>query len=123
VKPDRDRGRAVAAALKKLGVMKGPLIRAAEEGFITELACKMPECFCPEELGGRTHFEPVLSDWGDWRSDWMPTHEHFPIPKRDGGRRTPDKSPRRGDPPRRKFVGVVGRCPPPRGQRHTVAVP
>ena len=84
---DPERGRAVAAELKKLGV-KGPLIRAAEHGYITELACAMPTCFCPKEFGGRTHFESVTADWSDWRSDWMPTHEHFPIPKRDGGRPT-----------------------------------
>lgn len=88
---DLERGRAVAAALKKLGV-KGPLIRAAEEGYITQLACAMPKCFCPEELGGPTYFEPVTTVWSDWRSDWMPTHEHFPLPKRDGGRRRADNT-------------------------------
>src|SRR5215203_4505402 len=46
----------------------------------------MPECFCPEELGGASYFEPVTNDWSDWRSDWMPTHEHFPVSKREGGR-------------------------------------
>jgi hypothetical protein len=91
VELDRDLGRAVAVELKKLGV-QGPLIRAAEQGYITQLACAMPTCYCPEELGGRTHFEPVIADWSDWKSDWMPTHEHFPIPKRDGGRRTPDNT-------------------------------
>lgn len=87
VELDPERGHAVAAELKKLGV-QGPLIRAAEQGYITQLECAMPTCYCPKELGGRTHFEPVTADWNDWRSDWMPTHEHFPVPKRDGGRRT-----------------------------------
>src|SRR5437899_8902178 len=41
---------------KALGV-KGTLIKAAEQGYITQLACKMPECFCPEELGGACYFE------------------------------------------------------------------
>jgi hypothetical protein len=91
IEPDPERGRAVAAELKKLGV-KGPLIRAAVEGYITQLACAMPKCYCPPELGGPTHFEPVTADLSDPRSDWMPTHEHFPIPKRDGGRRTPDNT-------------------------------
>ena len=59
--------------------MKGILIKAAEQGYITQLACKMPKCFCPEELGGAYHFEPA--------GDWMPTHEHFPRAKRDGGHR------------------------------------
>jgi hypothetical protein len=58
------------------------LIKAAELGYITQVTCRMPECFCPEELGGARHFEPVTAEL----SDWMPTVEHFPIPKRDGGR-------------------------------------
>jgi hypothetical protein len=82
VEHDPGRGRAVAAALKKLGV-KGVLIQAAEQGYITELACRMPECFCPEELGGAYYFESVT----DELSDWMPTHEHFPRSKREGGHR------------------------------------
>ena len=52
----------------------------------------MPKCFCPDELGGRCHFEPVTNNWSDWRSDWMPTLEHFPVPKRDGGRETVDNA-------------------------------
>jgi hypothetical protein len=82
VEPDLERGRAVAAELKALGV-KGILIRAAEQGYITQLACGMPQCFCPEELGGPAYFEPVASELGDW----SPTLEHFPRAKRDGGRR------------------------------------
>jgi hypothetical protein len=81
VKRNPERGRAVAEELKVRGV-KGILIKAAEEGYITEFACKMPRCFCPEELGGATYFDPVDAAL----SDWMPTHEHFPIPKREGGR-------------------------------------
>src|SRR3954451_18338031 len=45
VKRDPERGRAAAAKLKALGV-KGILIKAAEQRHITQLACKMPECFC-----------------------------------------------------------------------------
>jgi hypothetical protein len=74
-------GRTVAAELKKLGV-KGILIKAAEQGYITELRCQMPECFCPDEIGGVSHFDPVTADL----SDWMPTHEHFPLSKREGGK-------------------------------------
>ena len=85
VELDPERGRAVAAELKKLGVKKRNLIRAAELGYITELACAMPYCFCPEELGGATYFVAFTGDWSDWRTDWMPTHEHFPIAKRHGG--------------------------------------
>src|SRR5947208_7532675 len=64
---DPERGRAVAADLRRLGAQK-ILIRAAEQGYITELACKMPTCYCPEELGGATHFEAVTAEL----SDWMP---------------------------------------------------
>ena len=81
VERDPERGRAAAAKLKALGV-KGILIKAAEQGYITQLACKMPECFCPEELGGACYFEPVTAEL----SDWMPTHEHFPLSKREGGK-------------------------------------
>jgi hypothetical protein len=88
---DLERGRAVAARLKELGV-KGTLIKAAEQGYITQLACMMPECFCPEELGGACYFEPVTNDWSDWRTDWMPTLEHFPVSKKDGGKATVDNA-------------------------------
>ena len=91
VERDPERGRAAAAKLKALGV-KGILIKAAEQGYITQLACKMPECFCPEELGGACHFEPVTNDWSDWRSDWMPTLEHFPVYKKDGGKAAVDNA-------------------------------
>src|SRR6266487_26733 len=83
---DLERGRAAAARLKALGV-KGTLIKAAEQGYITQLACKMPECFCPEELGGACYFEAVAT-----KSDWIPTHEHFPLSKKDGGRRAVDNA-------------------------------
>lgn len=88
-KPERDpkRGQAAAAKLKALGV-KGVLIEAAEHGYITQVACKMPECFCPEELGGACHFDPVSSPM----SDWAPNHEHFPDAKREGGRRRPENA-------------------------------
>jgi hypothetical protein len=84
---DPERGRAVAASLKELGV-KGTLIKAAEQGYITQLACMMPECFCPEELGGACYFEPVANDW----SDWMPTLEHFPVSKKNGGKAAVDNA-------------------------------
>jgi hypothetical protein len=88
---DPERGRAAAAKLKALGA-KGILIKAAEQGYITQVACKMPKCFCPEELGGACHFEPVTNDWSDWRSDWMPTLEHFPVYKKDGGKAAVDNA-------------------------------
>jgi hypothetical protein len=62
------------------------LIKAAELGYITQVTCGMPKCFCPEELGGASYFEPRTTEL----SDWMPTVEHFPIPKREGGRESVD---------------------------------
>ena len=88
---DPERGRGVAARLKEFGV-KGTLVKAAKQGYITQLACRMPECFCPEELGGACYFEPVTNDWSDWRSDWMPTLEHFPVYKKDGGKAAVDNA-------------------------------
>ena len=89
VERDPERGRAAAAKLKALGARR-ILIKAAEQGYITQVACKMPECFCPEELGGACYFEPVTTEWSDWRSDWMPTVEHFPVYQKDGGKETVD---------------------------------
>ena len=73
----------IADDLRALGV-RGVLITAAEEGKIDKVACQMPDCLCPEELGGREYFEPVASPM----PDWAPNQEHFPIPKREGGQRT-----------------------------------
>ena len=91
VERDTERGRAVAAELKKLGV-KGVLIQAAEQGYITELACQMRVCHCPEELGGRHHFEERADDLSDPKEAWMPTHEHFPRSAREGGHRDVDNA-------------------------------
>ena len=87
VERDPERGQAAAAKLKALGA-KRILIKAAEQGYITQLACKMPECFCPEELGGACYFEPVTPEL----SDWMPTHEHFPLSKKEGGKEIVDNA-------------------------------
>jgi hypothetical protein len=76
----------VAKELRRLGV-KGILITAAEQGYITEVKCGMPKCRCPEELGGASHFDPVTE-----QSDWSPTHEHYPRPRRDKGHRTVENS-------------------------------
>jgi hypothetical protein len=77
----------VARALRALGVT-GILVKAAELGYLTELTCGMPKCFCPEQLGGAGWFAPRTRQWNDWE----PTHEHFQIPKRDGGKATPDNT-------------------------------
>lgn len=70
---DPERGREVAALLRKLGV-QGMLAIAAEQGYISELRCQMPECLCPEELGGSIYFDPMPPQL----PDWMPTFEHDP---------------------------------------------
>jgi hypothetical protein len=84
---DPARGAEAAKELKRLGA-KRILINAAELGYITQMKCGMPECFCPEELGGAWYFEPVTAEL----RDWMPTLEHFPISKRDGGRESVDNA-------------------------------
>jgi hypothetical protein len=83
-KLDPARGAEVARQLRTWGV-KGILIEAAELGYITDVSCGMPKCYCPEELGGASYFVPG-------RTDWSPTHEHFPVPKRLGGKRAVDNS-------------------------------
>ena len=85
---DPARGAEAAGKLRSLGV-KGKLIEAAELGYVTEVMCGMPKCFCPEELGGAGYFVPRTS--GKW-NDWEPTFEHFPIPKVEGGRTTVDNA-------------------------------
>ena len=80
--PDPARGAEAAKELKRLGV-KGILI-TAERGYITQVKCGVPKCFCPEELGGASHFVSVTE-----YSDWNPTHEHFPRPRRDGAKEPP----------------------------------
>ena len=77
----------MAKRLRDLGV-KGILVRAAELGYITEVKCGMPQCFCPEELGGAGYFVPRTNQWNDWEA----TLEHYPIAKLDGGRRTVDNA-------------------------------
>src|SRR4051794_35744739 len=57
------------------------LIRAAEARYIKTLRCDMEECLCPKELGGREFFEPATPGL----PDWMPTNDHFPILKCNGG--------------------------------------
>lgn len=84
---DPERGRDVAVELERLGAKK-ILVTAAERGYITQLRCNMPKCFCPEELGGAEYFEKATPDL----SDWMPTNEHFPISKEDGGKESVENS-------------------------------
>ena len=84
---DPARGAEAARKLRSLGV-KGTLIKAGELGYITEVTCGMPKCFCPEELGGAGYFAPRTNQWNDWEA----TFEHYPVPKVEEGRKTVDNA-------------------------------
>jgi hypothetical protein len=78
--PNPDAGRLhVAEQLRLFGARRG-LVRAAELGYVTELACAIPECLCPEELGGTRFFERKMRPL----PDWMPTPDQFPKLKMEG---------------------------------------
>src|ERR1017187_10068438 len=53
------------------------LALAAERGLITELACQMPVCICPQ---GRGY---VVRKRG--RNPWATSADLFPVPARDDG--------------------------------------
>ena len=72
-------GTEVALELQERYRVSGVLLSAARAGYITELRCEMPYCFA--ETPDR--FYPLATPLGPW----MPTHEHFPIPKRLNGAR------------------------------------
>ena len=40
----------------------------------------------PEGARGAFYFAQVTNDWSDWRNDWVPTLEHFPVYKKNGGK-------------------------------------
>src|SRR5207248_2512867 len=46
------------------------------------LACQVPGCLCPVELGGTTYFEDSPAEL----PDWMPTVDHHPKTRAAGGR-------------------------------------
>jgi hypothetical protein len=77
----------LVAQLRCLG-FRGILLLAAEQGQIKALSCEMPDCYCPDELGGRSFFEPVTREL----PDWMPSHDHYPMLKSQGGKRTLENS-------------------------------
>jgi endonuclease/exonuclease/phosphatase family metal-dependent hydrolase len=66
--------------------VRGILVLSAERGYITQLECQVDECHCPNELGGRTYFATASPEL----PDWMPTADHFPLLKSEGGHRTFD---------------------------------
>lgn len=87
----------VADELRALGARR-KLVRAAELGFIQELRCAMPVCFHPDpnpvsgfypdpnpDSDGRGFFEMVLLG-----PPWVPTPDHYPVLKYQGGRLTPN---------------------------------
>ena len=46
----------------------------------------------PGGARGASYFARVTNDWSDWRSAWMPTLEHFPVYKKDGGKAAADNA-------------------------------
>jgi hypothetical protein len=46
----------------------------------------------PGGARGRVLLRQVTNDWSDWRNDWMPTLEHFPVYKKDGGKAAVDNA-------------------------------
>jgi len=50
------------------------------------------QVFLPRGARGASYFAQVTNDWSDWRTDWMPTLEHFPDYKKDGGKATVDNA-------------------------------
>lgn len=73
----------VADELRGMGA-HNILVQAAEEGYLTEFGCGMPECLCPEELGGRRYFDSETPD------HWHGIVGHRHVDKEDGGHRTVD---------------------------------
>lgn len=77
--------------LRALGVRRKSrsgraLLQAAELGYVKSLQCAMEECLYPEELGGRSYFEPISRPL----PEWIPTADHFPILQKDGGQLAAD---------------------------------
>jgi hypothetical protein len=61
------------------------LLRAADLGYIKELLCAMEECLYPEQFGGRGYFQEIHP-----LPEWIPTADHYPIARKDGGRLVPE---------------------------------
>ena len=89
----------VADQLRRLAARR-ELIRAAEQGYITELRCAMPVCFYPDtkptpgyypapnaDCEGRGQFES-----NDGQHPWGPSADHFPLLECQGGRLTPENT-------------------------------
>jgi hypothetical protein len=77
-------GESLVDRLKSLGVSRRSkagraLLQAAELGYITDLECAMDECFYPEALGGKGHFEKILP-----QPEWIPTADHKVMAKDEG---------------------------------------
>jgi hypothetical protein len=74
--------RTVSFELQARGI-SGVLVKMAESGHITELRCLTPVCYCP---GGRGYFDPASSS----PDDWVPTADHFPLERHQGGHLVPE---------------------------------
>ena len=102
VERDPERGRARCSQVEGAR-REGNTIKAAEQGYITQLARKMPDCFYPSQLGGACYFEPVTDElkrpWSPadcWRTGrrWTPT---IRLRDREGDRKARGRG---GSPPR-----------------------
>lgn len=60
--------------------MQGLLTLAPDQGGAELLLCTMDGCYCPH---GRHHFERIT----DELRHWIPTEDHYPRLKKDGGKR------------------------------------
>jgi hypothetical protein len=61
------------------------IVVLAERGFVTELRCVMPTCYCP---GGRGFFERVGTKIPN--DVWTPTQDHYPLTNEQGGHLVPE---------------------------------
>ena len=90
VERDPERGQAAAAKLKALGV-KGILIKAAEQGYITQLHARCPNASARRSLEARATSSRSPTN-GGLEEHWMPTLEHFPVSKKEGGKAALDNA-------------------------------
>lgn len=76
------KGESVLEKLHAHGVTKGVLVQMAKSGQLHDFKCEMPQCYHQK---GRGAFDPV----GTPVKDWLPSPDHYPTLKKDGGRLEP----------------------------------
>lgn len=75
-------GDSVLEKLRAHGVTKGVLVQMAKSGQLHDFKCEMPQCYHHK---GRGAFDSV----GTKSKDWVPSPDHYPRLKKDGGRLEP----------------------------------